>query len=105
MRVLPVTAPAPARRRTPLLAVLVGLVLVGGLVVYLVWLRPKPGTAPDLTGAMTANLRGVGHMEQFQYSKAEEEFAEAVRLAPDWTPARVNQGIALLNQNSPEALA
>ena len=37
-------------------------------------------------------------MEQFEYQRACEAFEEAVKLAPDWTPAKINLGIALLNR-------
>src|SRR5262245_11138705 len=102
-------APATNPRGRWLLPVLAGLVLVAaGVVVYVLWVRPKPPTpaAPqDLVGAMAANTRGVGQMEMYQYFKAEAEFAEAARLAPDWVPARVNLGIALMNENQPETKA
>lgn len=93
----------PERRRPWLLPVLLFLLLgTAGGTVYFVWLRPKPQPQPDLMGAMAANTRGVARMERFEYPLAAEEFEEAVRLAPDWTPAKVNLGISLLNQQDPK---
>ncbi|HEY1187189.1 MAG TPA: FG-GAP-like repeat-containing protein [Gemmata sp.] len=90
----------PPRRRWPVPALV--LLLVAGAAAYLLWARPKPPPPPppepDLSAATSANLRGVGYMEQFDFAKAEQEFADAARLAPDWLPARVNLGIAMFNQ-------
>jgi tetratricopeptide (TPR) repeat protein len=69
---------------------------VGGIG-YAAWLRARAPKA-DIDGATAANLRGVGHMEQYEYAKAEKEFAEAARLAPAWPTARINLGIAMFNQ-------
>ena len=55
--------------------------------------------------ATAANLRGVGLMEQHQFPEAEKEFAEAVRAAPEWLPARVNLGIAKFNQQPSDSKA
>jgi tetratricopeptide (TPR) repeat protein len=51
-----------------------------------------------MDAAMAANLRGVGLMEQHHFPEAEKEFAAAVRFAPDWQTAKINLGIAMLNQ-------
>src|SRR5207302_1846035 len=61
--------------------------------------KPKP-PEPDVEAAMAANLRGVGLMEQGdkKFSEAEKAFAEAMRLAPEWQTAKINLGIAMLNQ-------
>src|SRR5438067_423806 len=97
----PPSAPRPRRRWLLPLAV---LLLAGvGVTAYLLWPRPNP--QPDLTAAAAANTRGVGRMERYEYAEAEAEFAEAVRLAPDWPPARINLGIAQFNQDTPEAIA
>jgi Tfp pilus assembly protein PilF len=69
------------------------IVLAAGLWVYYGWLRPKWHDQ-----AVAANRRGVALTEQFRYEEAQAEFEEAARLRPDWIPARVNLGIALLNQ-------
>jgi hypothetical protein len=76
------------------------LVAVGGAAgaVYYFWLRPQPRPAEDMAAALAANTRGVGLMEQFEYNKAATEFEHATKLAPDWTPAKINLGIALFNQ-------
>jgi hypothetical protein len=95
------TSPAPPRSRNWIGPGIVLAALAAGImVVYFVWLRPKPYPQQDLAGAMAANTRGVGLTEQFKYTEAQHEFEEAVRLAPDWTPAKVNLAIALYNQQS-----
>ena len=43
-------------------------------------------------------------MEQFKYNDAVKEFEEAAKLAPDWTPAKINLAIALLNTQTPANL-
>lgn len=91
--------PAPAGRSWFLPLAVVAL-LAGGIGVG-AWyfLREKPAPAkPDPVAAAKANARGIGHMEQFDYPKAVEAFGEAVKFAPDWTPAKLNLGIALLNR-------
>jgi hypothetical protein len=92
-------APAPPTRRGLLLPLLVLLLLVaGGVVVWAVWFRHRT----DPVAAAQANARGIGHLEQFTdgYPKAIADFEEAIRLAPDWTPAKINLGIALYNSTS-----
>jgi len=107
------SAPSPTTpRRSPWLGVLLAVVALGclGFGAWYLWLRPHgggpgPGQATDMDAALEANNRGVGHMEWFEeldgYPKAVEAFEEAVRLAPDWLPFRINLGIALLNSNAP----
>src|SRR5262249_34226510 len=85
----------PRPRRWPLVLLLLAVVLILGAGGYLVWTHFHPWSDP--VAAMAANNRGVGHMEQFQYDDAVTDFEEAVRLAPDWLPAQINLGIALLN--------
>src|SRR4051794_9359600 len=95
------SSPAPSRGRSPRrTALLVGAVLIaGGVVAYVVWFRPKPlPPVADHEAAVAANLRGIALLEQQKYEKAQKELEEAVRLDPDWIPARVNLGISLLNQ-------
>ncbi|WP_197231080.1 CRTAC1 family protein [Novipirellula artificiosorum] len=43
--------------------------------------------------------RGAGLIEQYKYSDAAEAFEKALNLAPDWTAAKFNIGLALLNLN------
>jgi cytochrome c-type biogenesis protein CcmH/NrfG len=96
----PPILPSPAPRRRWLFLILSALIVGSlGIGAYFVWFRPKPvPPQPDMTAAMAANVRGIGFMEQFNYPAAEKEFAEALRIAPDWLPARINLGIALFNQ-------
>ncbi len=92
--------PGPAKSNAWLLLVL-AVVLLGGAaaaVYYLFWPRTTPKPPEDMAGAMAANVRGVGYMEQFEYKKAVDEFEQASKLAPEWTPARINLAIALFNQ-------
>jgi len=60
----------------------------------------KWSSKTDAIAAVHANNRGIGHMERFEYGEAIEAFEKASRLAPDWEPARINLGIALLNEHS-----
>src|SRR4051812_23682749 len=85
----------PTRRRTLVLA---ALLIAGGLAaLVLVLAHRRPRTSLDPATALAAHNRGIGLMEQFDYRKAADAFAEAVRLDPDWLPGQVNLGIALLN--------
>ncbi|MHC4953706.1 MAG: CRTAC1 family protein [Planctomycetota bacterium] len=59
----------------------------------------KPGQRAAAEAAMS---RGTGLLEAFRYSEAREELAKAVELAPDWTDAKVNYAIALMNLTSDE---
>ncbi|MCI0637840.1 MAG: FG-GAP-like repeat-containing protein, partial [Gemmataceae bacterium] len=84
-----------ASGRSNFLVVFLLLLLIGGGAAW--WfLRPKE---PDMTAVLNANLRGVGHLEQFAYDKAAGEFEKVVQLAPRWIPGRINLGIALMNVN------
>jgi hypothetical protein len=65
--------------------------------------RGNVAVTPDLSAAIAANGRGIGWIEQFNYPEAAAAFEEAVRFVPDWPGARINLGIALLNQDSPAA--
>jgi tetratricopeptide (TPR) repeat protein len=62
--------------------------------IYLVW---RWTSGPDMTAALKANQQGVGHMDQYKYPEAVAAFEEVVKVAPDWTPGKINLGIALLN--------
>jgi Tfp pilus assembly protein PilF len=100
------TSPAPAlpepRRRSSSTLWLIGafaflLVLLTAFITWLVW-RTK--SQADQVAAAHANALGVGFMEQFDFARAAAAFEEAGRLAPTWTPAKINLGIALLNESS-----
>ncbi len=86
--------PNPSRRRPWLITTFVLLVALASLTLFF-WPRHPPGYNPE--AAVQANLRGIGLMEQFQYHEAANEFAECVRLDPDWLPGQINLAIALLN--------
>ncbi len=90
----------------PVLLAAILVLIVGGILAFTYTGRTKPRPPdPDLGAAMVANTRGVALMEQFKYAEAAKEFEEASKHAPDWLPARINLGIALLNQDKPEPLA
>jgi tetratricopeptide (TPR) repeat protein len=99
-------APKPGRPLIVLAVLVLAIAGVGGGAWLL--LRPKSPVLepakPDLVAAATANTRGIGLMEQFEYSAAAQVFEEAVKLAPDWTPAKINLGIALLNTQTSDNL-
>ncbi|MFQ5844850.1 MAG: FG-GAP-like repeat-containing protein, partial [Planctomycetota bacterium] len=69
-----------------------GLVLAG--VLWLVILGRRGGPPPAAVAAME---RGIGLLESFRYSAARKSFRRALELAPDWTDAKVNYAIALMN--------
>ncbi len=96
------TSPVASRWR---LVVGFGLLLVA-LAMALTWAGwwYAKRTQADLLAALEANNRGVGHMERFEYDSAVAEFEQAVQLAPDWLPGRINLGIALLNTDRPPEL-
>jgi thioredoxin-like negative regulator of GroEL len=48
--------------------------------------------------------RGAALLEQYKYEPAATTFEGVVAAMPDWTAARFNLGLALLNQESREAL-
>src|SRR4051812_2176755 len=63
---------------------------------------PPPPARNEIPGdrleaALEAHFRGVGFMEQYEYSKAVAEFRKVHELAPGWIPGAVNLAIALLN--------
>jgi hypothetical protein len=84
------------------MAILAALVAAGGYAAWKYGVQPKPA---DMVAVLRLNNRGVGEMLQFKngYPKAVETFEEVVRLAPDWTPGRINLAIALLNRNNTDA--
>lgn len=58
---------------------------------------PPEVAAQDYTEALAAFNRGGALLEQYDYAKAVAEYERAVALAPAWTAARFNLGLALLN--------
>ncbi|MFO0803345.1 MAG: FG-GAP-like repeat-containing protein [Gemmataceae bacterium] len=79
------------------------LLIGGGIAVFLLWPKDLVKPADDLAGAMAANQRGIGLIEQYEYARAAAEFEQAAKLAPGWSPARVNLAIALMNENTAES--
>ncbi len=73
------------------------LVIAIGVVGWWRWARPPVPVQADLAEAAHANNRGIRFAERFQWPEAVTAFEEAVKLAPDWLPGRINLGIALLN--------
>src|SRR5258708_39848120 len=95
---------ARSRLRPGRLWIWAGLaLLLAGVGGFFVWQRYLPRTAPDMVAALHANNRGAGYMERFDYPAAETAFREAVTPAPAWLPAKINLGLALLNQPDPLA--
>ncbi len=92
-----------SRRRLLILVAAAFLALGTGVVLWFIWTRPA-STKGDPIGAVRANVRGVGLMDQFDYAAAAQAFEEAVRLDPVWLPGQINLGIALLNTNEPANL-
>jgi tetratricopeptide (TPR) repeat protein len=67
-------------------------------IVYAGWkFLTRQKTSEDLVAASHENALGIGWMEHFDYSKAVGAFENATKLAPQWVPAKINLGIALLN--------
>lgn len=50
-----------------------------------------------LDEALHAHFEGAGAMQQYRYGAATEAFRKVRKLAPDWTPGKINLAIALLN--------
>ena len=100
--------PAAPRPRSNLRVLVLGICVIALLLAIGVsgWILLQNKPKADLVAASHANARGVGLMEQFEYLEAADTFAEAIRLAPSWDPARINLGIALLNsaKKNPENL-
>ncbi|WP_422926936.1 FG-GAP-like repeat-containing protein [Singulisphaera sp. PoT] len=53
---------------------------------------------PEMTAVVNAHLKGLGHMERYEYDKAIEAFREVNKRAPDWIPGTINLAIGLLNK-------
>jgi tetratricopeptide (TPR) repeat protein len=87
-------ANSPPRRGVTRGLFWLAMILLLGVAGYLGWLWWK---RPDMDRVMAANNRGVGHMEQFAFPEAVQDFEEVGRLAPDWLPGRINLGIAVMN--------
>ena len=100
----------PTRARLGRILLIIAFVLAFVVIGIAVWRNSQKITHPDqsphanLGELLQANNRGIGLMEQFQYDKAIEAFEEAAKHAPDWTPAKINLGIALLNTQAPDKL-
>ena len=93
------TPNSTSRRRWPWAVALLVPLGALGFTAWYIWLR-QPAVKSDPVAATQANLRGIGHMERFEYPAAVTDFEEVVRLDPDWLPGQINLGIALLNAAS-----
>lgn len=101
---MPGTAIFPSRSGLLGLALGLGVVPLGGCDAN----GAGDGTGESIAPALVAaNDRGVALMGRYEYTAAEEVFAEIARAAPDWLDARVNLAIATLNRQreGDEALA
>jgi hypothetical protein len=78
------------------------LVLI--LVALGIFFRGQMKQKPDPAVFFELNGIGVGFMDQFEFKKAVHAFERVVQLDPDWTPGRINLGIALLNTAVPANL-
>ncbi|MBX3399126.1 MAG: VCBS repeat-containing protein [Gemmataceae bacterium] len=95
---------APKKSRAGIaISVLLALALIGAGIWLLNNRKDTAGNVPEAAAA--ANARGVGYLEQFDtkqddgetgYEKARKEFTEALRLAPNWTTAKIHLALALL---------
>jgi len=91
-----------------ILGALAGCHILSTYVPFYALLREKPGFGMQggttksasrddaLTQVLRLNNRGVAHLEKYDYRRAAEQFQKAVELKPDFVPAMVNLGIALL---------
>ena len=62
------------------------------------------GIPTDRIGAViAANDRGLGLMEQYEYSDAVAAFRKVRELAPGWNPGSINLAIAILNFRGAQA--
>ena len=85
-------------RKSGVMLILFGSVLLGAC---------EPQAAGPNDEQIAMNNRGVAQMGYFDYAAAHETFAALVEKYPEWTDARVNLAIAMLNrqQEGDEAVA
>lgn len=78
------------------------LAAIGGGIAY--WQYQKT-RHHKFEAAQAANARGIGYLDFFDtklpdetigYENAQREFAEAMRLAPEWLPAKIHYGMSTL---------
>ncbi len=60
--------------------------------------KSVPTVTADIGKPLAEFNQGAALLEQYQYAKAEEKFQSVVSGFPDWTAARFNLGLTLLNQ-------
>src|SRR5882724_6222971 len=84
-------------RHRAFLMLAVGIIILAATA-YVGW-RLRYCREPDMNLVLEVNNRGVGQMEQFEYSKAEREFEIVASMAPDWLPGQINLAIAMYNQS------
>ncbi|WP_165232891.1 FG-GAP-like repeat-containing protein [Aquisphaera insulae] len=58
---------------------------------------PSSPSADESSKALASFNRGTGLLEQYKYAEASKELQKVVAAFPDWTAARFNLGLALLN--------
>ena len=67
--------------------------------------KATPVAATDFARPLADFNQGTALLEQYQYAKAAEKLQSVVTAFPDWTAARFNLGLALLNlPDAPDAL-
>src|SRR5439155_27320356 len=79
-------------------------VVVAAALVLAAWRWLNRARHIDMVEVLQRNNRGVGLMDQFQYAEAAKVFEDVTRSAPDWLPAQINLGIALLNAQDSASL-
>ncbi len=106
----PIEQTGPGRKKRGLVLVLVLLVILGGG--WFLWQKREQQTA-DFQAAMVANARGIAYLERYDlveengktaFDNATEQFAEAMRLRPDWITPQINYGMSLLYTGQTEKL-
>ncbi len=60
----------------------------------------EPQLSAETASILAEFNRGCGYMEMYEYAQAARAFNKVVELAPDWTAARFNRGLAYLNMAS-----
>ncbi|HVK09221.1 MAG TPA: FG-GAP-like repeat-containing protein [Gemmataceae bacterium] len=83
-------------------AVVAAFLVLSAAAVWYFGTRGRDRATVDVDGAIAANNRGVGYIEQFKYEESVAAFRDAVARHPSWTVARINLAIGLLNLAPPD---